>query len=273
MAPRAAARRPAAHRDTRRDQRLLRRHARFDDPAARAELFERFLPLAHSLARRYQRPGEPMDDLAQVAGIGLLKALDRFDPERGVAFSTFAVPTILGELKRYFRDFSWVIHLPRPDQELVLELNRLTEELSWRLGRSPTPQEIAANSRLTVEDVICGLEMASAARPESIEAPAPSGDDSPTASDCLGCEEEGFELVESRDAVSRTLRGLTPQEHEVLFLRFFEDRTQAEIAERIGVSQMQVCRILRRVLERSRRLAVPPSNDPNQEEPCSSPSP
>jgi RNA polymerase sigma-B factor len=252
--PRAAGPRPAAGRDNRRQQRLLRRHARFGDPAARAELFERFQPLAHSLARRYHRPGEPMDDLAQVAGIGLLKALDRFDPERGVEFSTFAVPTILGELKRYFRDFSWVMHLPRPDQELVLEVNRATEALSRQLGRSPTPQEVARNSRLTVEDVICGLEMANAARPESIDAPARSGDESPTAWDWLGCEEEGFDRVESRDAVAKGLRGLSAQEHEVLFMRFFEDRTQAEIAERIGVSQMQVSRILRRTLERLRRL-------------------
>jgi len=270
---------PAAGRDNRREQRLLRRLARFDDQAARAELVERFLPLACGLARRYQRPGESIDDLAQVASVGLLKALDRFDPERGHEFSTYAVPTILGELKRYFRDFGWVVRLPRPDQELAVEVKRVTEELSRGLGHSPSPQEIAAHSRLTAEEVICSIEATAAARPQSLDALwSTSSDDESRGSRWLECEEEGFARVESRDVVWRSLRGLSPREHEVLYLRFFEDCTQAEIAERIGVSQMQVSRMLRRLLERARCLAdATPSNSFNvnpahQEEACSSPS-
>jgi len=257
---------PAAGRDNRREQRLLRRLARFDDQAARAELVERFLPLACGLARRYQRPGESIDDLAQVASVGLLKALDRFDPERGHEFSTYAVPTILGELKRYFRDFA-------------VEVKRVTEELSRGLGHSPSPQEIAAHSRLTAEEVICSIEATAAARPQSLDALwSTSSDDESRGSRWLECEEEGFARVESRDVVWRSLRGLSPREHEVLYLRFFEDCTQAEIAERIGVSQMQVSRMLRRLLERARCLAdATPSNSFNvnpahQEEACSSPS-
>lgn len=276
-ASRSTDRRPAARRDHRREQRLLLRLARFDDQAARAELAERFLPLANGLARRYRRPGEPLDDLTQVASVALLKALDRFDPERGHEFSTYAVPTIIGELKRYFRDLDWVVRLPRHEQELALEVNGLAQELSRRLGRSPSPQEIAAQSRLTVEEVLAGLKAATARRPQSLDGPAQSGDESPFA-DSLTCEEEGFARVELRDVVSRSLRGLSAREHEVVYLRFFEDRTQAEIAERIGVSQMQVSRILARALERAYHLAHATTSEvfdvtpTTQEETCSSPS-
>lgn len=210
------------------------------------------MPLAYKLAKRYQRPGEPLEDLAQVATIGLLKALDRFDPERGHEFLAYAAPTILGELKRYFRDFGWVMHLSRGDQELAGAVKRAAEEASRRLGRAPTPPEIAAGSHLSVEDVMRGLDAASAARPASLDAAAGEADTSVGAEAWLGRNEEGFELVETRDAVSRGLHRLTKRDSQVLYMRFYEDLTQAEIAERVGLSQMQVSRIIRSSLEPSR---------------------
>jgi RNA polymerase sigma-B factor len=214
------------------------------------------MPLAYRLARRYQRPGEPIEDLAQVATIGLLKALDRFDPERGHDFMAYAAPTILGELKRYFRDFGWVMHLSRGDQELAAEVKRAAEEASRRLGRAPTPEEIAAATRLEVEEVVRGLDAAAAARPASLDVAAASvdGATSPGAEAWLGRDEEGFELIETRDAVSRGLHRMTKRDSQVLYMRFYEDLTQAEIAERVGLSQMQVSRIIRSSLDKSRWL-------------------
>ena len=212
------------------------------------------MPLAYRLAKRYQRPGEPLEDLAQVATIGLLKALDRFDPERGHEFLAYAAPTILGELKRYFRDFGWVMHLSRGDQELAEAVKRAAEEASRRLGRAPTPEEIAAATRLNVEEVVRGLDAATAARPASLDVAAASTDGATAgaAEAWLGRDEEGFELVETRDAVSRGLHRLTKRDSQVLYMRFYEDLTQAEIAERVGLSQMQVSRIIRSSLEPSR---------------------
>ncbi len=210
------------------------------------------MPLAYKLARRYQRPGEPIEDLAQVATIGLLKALDRFDPERGHEFMSYAAPTILGELKRYFRDFGWVMHLSRGDQELAGAVKRAAEEASRRLGRAPTPEEVAAGSHLSVEDVMRGLDAAAAARPASLDVAAGEADTSVGSEAWLGRDEEGFELVETRDAVSRGLRRMTKRDSQVLYMRFYEDLTQAEIAERVGLSQMQVSRIIRSSLEPSR---------------------
>ncbi len=189
-----------------------------------------------------------------MATIGLLKALDRFDPERGHEFLAYASPTILGELKRYFRDFGWVMHLSRGDQELAAEVKRAAEALSRQLGRSPTPREIAADSRLSVEDVIRGLDAATAARPASLDMAAGDAATSAGADAWLGRDEEGFELVETRDAVSRGLHAMTKRDSQVLYMRFYEDLTQAEIAERIGLSQMQVSRIIRSSLEPARWL-------------------
>jgi RNA polymerase sigma-B factor len=213
------------------------------------------MPLVYKLARRYQRPGEPLDDLVQVATVGLLKALDRFDPEQDNEFVSYAVPTMLGELKRYFRDFGWVMHLSRGDQELAAEVKKAAEAAGRQLGRAPTPKEIAARSGLGIEDVLRGLESASAARPASLEAAADDADGSPVADRWLAREDDGFALVENRDTLSRCMNALTERECRVLYMRFYEDFTQKEIAEHIGVSQMQVSRIIRRALEFSRPLA------------------
>jgi RNA polymerase sigma-B factor len=233
-------------------QRLFRRYHRFGDLAARDELFERFLPLARGLARRYQRGAEPHDDLAQVASIALLGAIDRFDPERGRAFTTFAVPTIAGELKRYYRDFGWAMKVSRGDKDRAVTLNRSIDELSTRCGRSPTRAELAAHAGLTLTQVDAALELAAAAWPASLDEPAGQDDEPSTLGDTLVGDDPTLEAVERRDLVARSVRGLGPRERRVLYLRFVEDLTQAEIGRRIGLSQMQVSRILSAALERSR---------------------
>src|SRR3954447_13520179 len=237
-------------------QRLLRRYARFGDLAARDELVERFMPLARGLARRYRRGSEPLDDLVQVASIGLLPAIERFDPERGREFTTYAIPTIVGELKRYYRDYAWAMKVARGEKERVLTLTRAIEQLSARNGRAPTPQELADHTALCVEDVLAGLELAAAAWPASLEDSSGGADGEPcTLGESIGGDDPTLGLVECRDIVTRSVRELSPREHRVLYLRFVEDLTQREIGEHIGVSQMQVSRILRTALERSRESA------------------
>jgi RNA polymerase sigma-B factor len=238
-------------------QRLLRRYARFGDLAARDELLERFLPLARGLARRYHRGTEPLDDLVQVASIGLLNAIERFDPERGREFTSYAIPTIVGELKRYYRDYGWAMKVPRGDKDRLVTLNGAIEQLSADRGRSPTPQELAEHTAMTLEEVLRGLELAATAWPASLEEAAERPDGDPcTLGDTVGGEDATLELVECRDVVERSVRTLSEREHRVLYLRFVEDLTQSEIGDRIGVSQMQVSRILRTALERSRANAV-----------------
>jgi RNA polymerase sigma-B factor len=237
-------------------QRLFRRYHRFGDLAARDELFERFLPLARGLARRYQRGTEPHDDLAQVASIALLGAIDRFDPERGREFTTFAVPTIAGELKRYYRDHCWAIKVSRGDKDRAVALNRSIDELSTRCGHSPTPAELAAHAGFSVAQVNAALELGAAAWPSSLDEPSGPGDDEVTTiADTLVFHDPTLEAVEHRDLVARSVRDLEPRERRVLYLRYVEDLTQAEIVRRIGLSQMQVSRILQAALEHSREHA------------------
>jgi RNA polymerase sigma-B factor len=256
--PRATAR----SRGLDREKRLLQRHARFGDSAARAELVERFLPLARRLAMRYARSGEPLDDLIQVACVGLLKAIDRFDPECGNEFASYAVPTIAGELRRYFRDCGWAMHLPRGEQERLLSVRTHAEDLTSKLGRSPTPLEIADAAGLRVEHVLEALEAESATRPASLDAEIIEADPASSRADCLGREDDRLELAESRAVASHALRLLARREQQLLYMRFFEDMRQAEIAERLGVSQMHVSRLLRSALEHSRALAgEPPAAD------------
>lgn len=235
---------------TREDRRLLLRYHEQGDAAAREELVERFLPLARQLARRYQRTNEPLDDLMQVASVGLVKAIDRFDPARGTAFSTYAVPTILGELKRYFRDSGWAVHVPRGMQERVMRLDTAAQELHRKLGRSPSARELATELELTEEQVLEGMEAASAYDAVSLEQQRSDQDTGTPDSfqDKLGTDEERYELVEYGAAIAPTLKALSARERLILHLRFVEDMTQSEIAERIGVSQMHVSRLIRRSL-------------------------
>jgi RNA polymerase sigma-B factor len=243
--------------NTREDRRLLIRYHEQGDLQAREELVERFLPLARQLARRYQRQNEPLDDLMQVASMGLVKAVDRFDPARGTAFSTYAVPTILGELKRYFRDSGWAVHVPRGMQERVMKLDQASQELHRRLGRSPSAGELAEELQLTSEEVLEAMEAASAYDAISLEEQRSDSSDSaePTFADSLGTEEERYELVEYGATIAPTMKALSERERLILHLRFVEDLTQSEIADRIGVSQMHVSRLIRRALARLRAVA------------------
>ena len=225
------------------------------DQRAREELVERFLPLARNLARRYAGAREPFDDLLQVASLGLVKAIDRFDVNRGAAFSSFAVPTILGELKRYFRDLGWSVHVPRGAQELALKVQEAQERLTSRTGRPPTVNELTEYLELPVEDVLDALETAAAHHSASLDAPREDRDDeSGSLVDVFGEEDSRYELVEETTTISVAARELTPRERRVLALRFAGDMTQTQIAQEIGVSQMQVSRILRRALTQLREL-------------------
>ena len=225
------------------------------DPAARDELVHRFMPLARSLARRYRRGSEPLDDLVQVASLALVKAVDRFDPEKGTAFSSYAVPSILGELRRHFRDHGWAAHVPRSGKDGVVALERASADLAGRLGRAPRVSELAEQLDLSHEDVSDLLQAAQALESLSLDAPVnDGGDGSSSLGETLGFQDESFEAVDDGLAVSSALPALPDRERHVLYLRFFEDLTQAQIAERVGVSQMQVSRVLRRALERLRAI-------------------
>jgi RNA polymerase sigma-B factor len=236
---------------------LFERYHRSGDPLAREELIRRCLPLARSLAARYARAGEPLDDLVQVATIGLIKAVDRFDPTRGIAFSSFAVPSILGELKRHFRDHGWAARVPRPLQERVLRVNTASDRLASRLGRAPKPGEVAADTGMSVEDVLEALEAARAFDTMSLDAPLSRGAEEPgaTYADSVGAIDDRLDLVEYRSVVAATIRALPQRERHVLALRFAEDMTQSEIAARVGISQMHVSRLIRRSLERLQAVA------------------
>jgi RNA polymerase sigma-B factor len=233
------------------ERRLLHRYHADGDAAAREELVERFLPLARDLAMRYSYTDEAFDDLFQVACLGLIKAIDRFEPGRGTKFTSYAAPTILGELKRHFRDKGWALHVPRDLQERSLAISRETEALSKRLGRSPTMREVAAAVGCSVEQALEASEAAASYEAASLDAPSSRGDDDGgTLLDLFGDEDGAFDLVESRDAIATTWRALPELERRVVELRFVHDLTQREIGERIGYSQMHVSRLLRRALSR-----------------------
>ena len=238
------------------DRRLLERYHQRGDRAARDELVQRLLPLARRIARRYRRSDEPLDDLEQVATLGLIKAIDRFDPAREVAFSSFAVPTMLGEIKRHFRDNGWAVHVPRGMQERVMKVDGALREISRREGRTPSAEEVALATELSVEEVLEALEAGTAYDAVSLDAHR-FGDDQEgdTYADFVGAEDERFDLVEYGVTIAPTLQALPARDRAVLHLRFGEDLTQAEIATRVGVSQMHVSRLIRRSLERLRAVA------------------
>jgi RNA polymerase sigma-B factor len=208
------------------------------------------MPLARRLARRYARSGEQEDELVQVAAVGLVKAVDGFDPDRGTAFSSYAVPTILGELKRHFRDTRWALHVPRSLQEQAQRVAHTVDALTCELGRAPTTAETAAALDVPVEEVIEAQEAFSAYEVSSLDAPAPGGGDEPgdSAGDQLGITDDGFECVERRASLAPALAALPERDRLALHMRFARDMTQAEIGARLGVSQMQVSRMLRRAL-------------------------
>ncbi|MER5414103.1 RNA polymerase sigma factor SigF [Streptomyces virginiae] len=226
-----------------------------DGSVEKAELRNRLvrmhLPLVEHLARRFRNRGEPLDDLTQVATIGLIKSVDRFDPDRGVEFSTYATPTVVGEIKRHFRDKGWAVRVPRRLQELRLSLTTATAELSQQHGRSPTVHELAERLGISEEEVLEGLESANAYSTLSLDVPD-TDDESPAVADTLGAEDEALEGVEYRESLKPLLEGLPPREKRILLLRFFGNMTQSQIAQEVGISQMHVSRLLARTLAQLR---------------------
>lgn len=230
------------------------------DLAAREQLFHRFLPLAVKLARRYTNSHEPVEDLVQVASVGLLGAIDRFDPHRGVAFSSFAVPTILGELKRHFRKTGWSVHVPRGAQEMALRVDRAAKALTAQSGSQPGIAQLAEHLQVTVEEVLIGLDAGNAHYSVSLDAPiAQAAGELDTLGESIGREDENYQLVETASSLSAAIAHLPYFERRALALRLENDMTQTAIAQQLGCSQMQVSRLLRRAMDRLRALAEPDS--------------
>ena len=241
------------------DREKLRRkfseYAQTRDRALRDELVTAHMGLAEYLARRFTNRGEPLDDLIQVASLGLLKAVDRFDPERGLEFSTYATPTIVGELKRHFRDKGWAVRVPRRVQELHLRLGSVVSVLSQELGRSPTIPEIADAAKVSEEEVVEAIDAGHAYRFTSLDAPTSTEDESALANQ-LGAEDQNLVDSEHRVALSPLIAQFPPRERMILHLRFFEGMTQSEIATRLGISQMHVSRLLARSLAQLREAST-----------------
>ncbi len=230
------------------EQRMLRRFAVTRSPILREELVRRSMPLARSLAMRYRRASEPLDDLIQVANLGLVKAVDGFDPDLGRPFAAYAVPTILGEIRRHFRDRVWNVRLPRGLQELTMKIDQATDELTEELGRVPTAAQIAGRIEVTVEDVLEGMEASNARRTASLDAPQPGEEERAPRIESLGETENGYDRVEANASLQSA--ELSKREWQVLRLRFRDQLTQTQIGELIGVSQMQVSRVSRGALRK-----------------------
>jgi RNA polymerase sigma-B factor len=237
------------------DTSLLRRYQDGQDLAARDELVRKYLPLIRSLARRYSYTSEPVEDLCQVGAIALCKAIERYRPGHGASFKAYAVPTIVGEMRRHFRDNGWAVHIPRSLQDRARKVGVGLNELSARLGRSPTIAELADWAGLSREDVIEGLEVRMAYDTSPLDAPGQTSDDEGWGAR-LGAEDDALELVEYNAVLESTMRALPERERELLHMRFSEDLSQSEIARRVGVSQMHVSRMLRRAVERLQAVAA-----------------
>lgn len=235
---------------------LFRRNRATSDPAVVEELVRRFEPLARSVARRYYSRGEPLEDLFQVANVGLLKAIARFDPDRGFAFTSFATPTMLGELKRYFRDSGWAVHVPRGVKERAVELARVTDELSSRLGRSPSVTELADALGATEEQTLEALEAYHARHAAPLDHGSEDDDDPHSRlASVLGAVDERLEQAEYLTMIAQGVETLSDSDRTILYLRFGQDLTQSEIARQVGSSQMQVSRLLRAAIEKIRRVS------------------
>jgi RNA polymerase sigma-B factor len=236
------------------DKALLRRYHEQGDLAAREQLIEQYMSLVRSLARRYSYRGEQLEDLVQIGAIGLIKAIDRFDVNRGVELTTYATPNIIGEIKRHFRDRGWSVRVPRGLQELNIQLSRLLEELTVQLGRSPTIAELAKAASVTDEEVLEALESGRAYSSLSLSAGSGGHDDDGELDplESLGTEEHQYEVSEDRAVLAPGFRVLDERERRILHLRFFEGLTQSQIAQQVGISQMHVSRLIRRSLEKIR---------------------
>jgi RNA polymerase sigma-B factor len=236
------------------DKALLRRYHEKGDLAARKQLIERYMSLVRSLARRYSYRGEQLEDLVQIGAIGLIKAIDRFDVNRGVELTTYATPNIIGEIKRHFRDRGWSVRVPRGLQELNIQLSRQMEQLTVQLGRSPTIAELAKAAGVSEEEVLEALESGRAYSSLSLSAGSSGHDDDGELDplESLGTEEHQYEVSEDRAVLAPGFRVLDERERKILHLRFFEGLTQSQIAQQVGISQMHVSRLIRRSLEKIR---------------------
>lgn len=232
---------------------LFHEYRRSRDPAVREQLVGQYTALVRSLARRFAGRGEPLEDLEQVGYLGLIAAIDRFEPELGLEFTTFATPTILGEIKRYFRDKSWAVRVPRRLQETYTRVMRAQQDLSQRLSRSPTVPEIAQELGLEPDEVLAALEAGPAHRAVSLDAPAPGQDQDGEMGDRLGMVDENLGRIELQNMLAAAMRHLTPREREIMTLRFVEELPQTEVARRLGISQMHVSRLQRAALAQLKR--------------------
>jgi RNA polymerase sigma-B factor len=239
---------------------LFAEYAQTRDPALRNDLVEAHLGLAEHLAWRFANRGEPLDDLIQVAYLGLCMAVERFDPERGLEFKTFAAPTIIGELKRHFRDKTWAVRVPRRLQELHLEMNATVAIFSQQHGRSPTVAELASELATSEEDVLEALEAGQSYRSSSLDQAADDDSDGEVLAARLGEEDPSFGEAELWASMSDVVKALPERERRILYLRFFKGQMQSEIARQLGISQMHVSRLLSRILERLRDAAETPNS-------------
>jgi len=238
---------------------LIARYRRTGDRQMRTRAIERHMPLARRLAMRYHRRPDALDDLLQVAYLGLVKAVDRFDPDRGTRFSSFAIPTITGELRRHFRATAWSLHVPRALQEDVLVLRQASQRLGQRLGRAPTVRELAEHTGRDLEAVAEALDAHSVQATASLDQPRTTQEEGDaTLAELIGREDDRLDLVEHQATVGPLIRALPERQREILFLRFACDMTQSEIAERIGCSQMQISRLLRRAIARLSQVSDMP---------------
>ena len=246
-------------------RRLHRRYAESQDPherdRIREDLVHGYESLVHFLARRFQNRGEPLEDIVQVGFLGLIKAIDRFDPGMGNEFTTFATPTILGEIRRYFRDKGWAIRFPRRLQELYQQVVRTNEELKNQLNRQPTVAEVAERLGVEPEDVLEAMEMSTALTPISIDATiGGSGEEGGRQlGEAVGSEDPNLDRVEMREVLERAMRHLNERERRIMIMRFFEEMSQSEVAKRLGISQMHVSRLQRAALEQLREHLPPES--------------
>jgi RNA polymerase sigma-B factor len=254
--------RPAPSRSPEREEvrRLLREYRQSRDPEIRERLVELNRDLVHYIARRFANRGEPLEDIEQVGFLGLIQAIDRFDPSLEHEFSTFATPTIMGEIRRHFRDRSWAVRVPRRLQENLLRVHAAEQELQGRLGRAATIPEIAAHLGLEPDDVLAALEVSPAQHTVSLQAPiGGDAEDSASLSERLGSVDEGLDRVEMRDVLERAMAHLSPRERRIMALRFVEQLPQTEVARRLGISQMHVSRLQRAAVEHLRReVGEPP---------------
>jgi RNA polymerase sigma-B factor len=234
------------------DRLLLRRYHEQGDLQAREQLIEQYMSLVRSLARRYSYRGEQLEDLVQIGAIGLIKAIDRFDIDRGVELTTYATPNIIGEIKRHFRDKGWSVRVPRGLQELNVKLSRLIEQLTVQLGRSPTIPELAKAAGVEEEEVLEALESGRAYSSLSLSVGGGGDDDDLDPLESIGTEEHQYEVSEDRAVLAPGFRALDERERKILQLRFFEGLTQSQIAQQVGISQMHVSRLIRRSLEKIR---------------------